>query len=801
MESYPFLQAAGGVCLLPSIQMSGTAATQSHTQSDINTEDQTFSTLDWAHYYLDLGFSIIPLRSCKKTPALTSWSEYQKRQPSEEEIVEWFGGTTEFNIGIVTGPVSGLAVIDLDSHKALQMAKELGLPAAPIVQTARGLHYYYAHRTGVRNSQKRADLPEIDLRAEGGYIVAPPSIHESGTHYAWMEGCGLNDLQIMPLPDWVHAKRHEEIQPIQTLNHGVGRGERNNALARLTGLWVNEGDTLERALGRALVWNKNNTPPLSTAEVEKTVESIFERHQKAAQEDDLSIRSNWPPPAPLPEGLPQVPALIPSLLPTTLRARITDIAERMQCPLDFPAVASMIELAAIIGRQVSIRPKQHDDWYVVPNLWGMVVGRPGVMKSPALQEVLQPLFGLERSAAKDHEKNGGEFRTQQLIAKEADKVRSDLIRKAIKSGTDPMAVAKDNRWEEKAPPVRRRHIVNDTTVEKLGEILNENPNGVLIFRDELIGFLKSMEREGHESDRAFYLESWNGTGSFTYDRIGRGTVDIEAACTSILGGIQPGPLNSFIHQAARGGGGDDGFLQRFQLAVYPDLAEWKHIDRPPDAVAKQQAEETFNRLQHLETDSIGATDEIGEGIAYLHFDKTAQELFDSWLTHHEARLRTGNESEIIEAHLGKYRSLVPTLALILHLAEGAFGSIGFEPLYQAIAWADYLEQHARRIYSQALTPDMAASHALAQRITNGNLENQFTPRDVYRNQWRHLTTPAEVKAAIRVLINYDWLALTVEGTSRQKKEIYAVNPKLEKANIKKLTKNSPNSSAITKREK
>src|SRR4029453_7681695 len=79
-------------------------------------------------------------------------------------------------------------------------------------------------------------------------------------------------------------------------------------------------------------------------------------------------------------------------------------------------------------------------------------------------------------------------------------------------------------------PVQTRYIVNDPTVEKLGELLNENPNGLLLFRDELTGWLRMLDRDGHESDRSFYLEAWNGTNSYTYDRIGRGTLPIKAAC-------------------------------------------------------------------------------------------------------------------------------------------------------------------------------------------------------------------------------------------------------------------------------
>jgi hypothetical protein len=118
--------------------------------------------------------------------------------------------------------------------------------------------------------------------------------------------------------------------------------------------------------------------------------------------------------------------------------------------------------------------------------------------------------------------------------------------------------------------VEQRYIVNDTTVEKLGELLNHHPNGLLLFRDELSGFLHTLDRAGHENDRAFYCEAWHGTDAYTYDRITRGTLHIRAACLSVLGGLQPGPLERYLREVF-GGGGDDGLIQRFQLAVWPDV--------------------------------------------------------------------------------------------------------------------------------------------------------------------------------------------------------------------------------------
>ncbi|MHC4961725.1 MAG: DUF3987 domain-containing protein, partial [Planctomycetota bacterium] len=106
---------------------------------------------------------------------------------------------------------------------------------------------------------------------------------------------------------------------------------------------------------------------------------------------EISIQYAWPDPQSLDHGLPSVLPFDYKLLPETLRDWISDIAERMQCPPDFPAVTSMIALGGVVGRQMSIRPKKFDDWTVVPNLWGALIGRPSMMKTPPLKSTLTPL--------------------------------------------------------------------------------------------------------------------------------------------------------------------------------------------------------------------------------------------------------------------------------------------------------------------------------------------------------------------------------------------------------------------------
>jgi putative DNA primase/helicase len=448
----------------------------------------------------------------------------------------------------------------------------------------------------------------------------------------------------------------------------------------------------------------------------------------------------WEEPSLLPDDLPSVPAFDTVLLPEAFRPWIQDVAERMQCPVEYPAVGAMVALASVVGRQVGIRPKRHDDWQVVPNLWGAIIGGPARLKTPSLSEVMKPLHQLEAKAREQFEMDLKVFDAECLVekatAEETKKAIASAIRRGDRDEGKRLALAVTADKEEK--PARRRYITNDASVEKLGELLAATPRGILSFRDELTGWLRGLEREGQEAARAFYLEAWNGTGRFTYDRIGRGTVEIEACCVSVLGGIQPGPLMEYVRGALAGSAGDDGLLQRLQLIVWPDApANWRNVDRRPDSEARDKAWQVFESLNCLTPEACGAAQECG-GIPFLRFNEPAQQVFDDWRARLENRLGLDLEHPAFEAHLAKYRSLIPSLALLIHLADGGCGPVNEAAALAAIAWGEYLEEHARRLYAPALDPATAAARELVRRIQRKDLQGPFVARDVYRRGWRLL---------------------------------------------------------------
>ena len=508
----------------------------------------------------------------------------------------------------------------------------------------------------------------------------------------------------------------------------------------------------------------------------------------------LADTTAWPDPKPADDAILPVPPFDPAqMLPEPFAGWVLDVADRAQCPPDFVAVPLLCALAAVVGRKVAIRPKRHDDWTVVPNLWGVIVGEPGVMKTPAMQEALKFLKRLEAAAREDFAVRVAAHETQMELYEAQLKAWKDALKRAT-ANHEPTDDLMANQPVEPDEPVARRYIVNDTTVEKIGELLNQNPNGLLIFRDEMIGFLRTMDRDGHENDRSFYNVAWEGSQSYTYDRIGRGTVVIDHACVSLVGGIQPGPLREYLNEVIGGGGLDDGFIQRLQLMVWPTVNRaWQNADRWPETGAKHRVYEVFRRLDQVTTpDMIGARvdPEAPDSPPFLQFTPEAQGLFDAWRTNLERRVRAdGAEHPALVNHLSKYRSLMPSLALLFHLANPEPWAPDGPPHQQvsdsaaqrAVAWCEYLEAHAQRVYQSVTRRTETGASRLAQHIKRGRLKDPFTVYQVKRQGWGGLGENKDIIEALTLLEELGWVRAGARPSSAYggKPTVeFHVNPKL-----------------------
>lgn len=311
--------------------------------------------LEAAYEYRDRGWSVIPLKPKDKKP-LIPWKPYQTRHATDEELTEWFTDG-ENNLAIVTGAISNLTVVDCDSQAAIAFFEQQCLSAgvAPwtyTVLTPKGKHWYFQFAPGSSNFQAREDWPGIDLRSEGGYVAAPPSIHPTGVAYL-VDPDG--ELDPIPCPTFLFAKpnvtekRQESM--IGNFFDPAGPGQRNMRLTRLSGFLCKKL-AFPDVLAVCRLWNAQNPEPLPDEEVRRTVVSVSQAETK-----------NHPPP----------PSLI--VEPEAFRDPIMQLR------------------TTGLPKGESTGWKTVDDYYRVPvGQWTLITGIPGHGKSSFLSHLMVNLM-------------------------------------------------------------------------------------------------------------------------------------------------------------------------------------------------------------------------------------------------------------------------------------------------------------------------------------------------------------------------------------------------------------------------
>lgn len=270
------------------------------------------SVLDVGLAYVERGWAVLPLHSvseghctcgkldCRspgKHPRTQNGLKDATKDP--ETVRGWFTRWPGANIGIATGSASGIVVLDVDGPGGEKAVDGLCWNSpTPTSLTGKGRHLFFRHPGNpIQNAVRLRE--QVDIRGDGGYIVAPPSLHHSGIRYRWDEARNLGfDLDPAPLPNSLRIELLAASRRSADLDvewRGIPEGKRNDALTRHAGSVLGRGTSEAEALRLCLAWNGANcTPPLSEAEVARTVRSISGR-EKAKREtysdpDSLS----WP---------------------------------------------------------------------------------------------------------------------------------------------------------------------------------------------------------------------------------------------------------------------------------------------------------------------------------------------------------------------------------------------------------------------------------------------------------------------------------------------------------------------------
>lgn len=242
-------------------------------------------------YVITKGYSVIPVGKNKRP--LIEWREYQKRLPTEEEINHWWSKNPQAGVGIITGEVSGLTVVDIDTKDSIHM-KRGDFPTTYTVRTpSGGWHLYYEYDGGVVKNTARAwdHLPGVDIRNDGGYVVAPPS----DGYEVMKEGGG--DLGQFPAKVFAGGNAHQVSKKLGksfslSESVGVGSGGRNDTITRVIGSLLSgvpENKWEKEVWPTVVKINQTYIPPLSERELLRTFESVATKEKQKQEEATKNV--------------------------------------------------------------------------------------------------------------------------------------------------------------------------------------------------------------------------------------------------------------------------------------------------------------------------------------------------------------------------------------------------------------------------------------------------------------------------------------------------------------------------------
>lgn len=235
---------------------------------------------DLATEYVDNGWSVLPVKPEEKRPYMTNWLQYTRTRAPKDMVDNWFRSLSGAGIGVVTGKVSNMIVLDIESYCKIPIGELLKrYPTQMYSRTGSGgYHLFYQYPQGMAKVSNRVGIFEgADLRADGGFIVLPPTLHPNGNRYEWVKrgALGVFPKELLDIPTSSLTRGDNWITEAL---RGVSEGGRNDTCARLAGYFFKKGMNADIVETLLLEWNERNDPPLPIREVRTTIKSIERNH-------------------------------------------------------------------------------------------------------------------------------------------------------------------------------------------------------------------------------------------------------------------------------------------------------------------------------------------------------------------------------------------------------------------------------------------------------------------------------------------------------------------------------------------
>ncbi len=416
-------------------------------------------------------------------------------------------------------------------------------------------------------------------------------------------------------------------------------------------------------------------------------------------------------PAPLPE-----PAQFPvDAMPAACRALIHESEKALGCAPELVALPMLAVLSSAIGTSRVIEVK--GGWREWAALFLAVVASPGAMKTPAAKVAKKPAFERQRRLGKSYAEEKEEWKRE---VRQWEVERRDALKASEPAPAEPEA------------PSMARCVAGDTTVEALVSILEDNPRGLLVHRDELAGWVRSMDqyKGGKGSDRQNWLNLWN-TDEVIVDRKSRMGEPIILAkpFVSLFGGVQPAMLGEL------GGTVEDGLMDRF-LFAYPAP---RHVRFTEDEVSVE-AEARYSALYEKLANLTLATDEHGgPNPKPLRLSPEARKLFARAVDALGAEMLQPGFPSRLEGVWSKLRGYLARLSLVLAVCRCVKEDVREECVERedveaASRLLSYFKTHARRIYAEVSRPDPleVLGADLKALIEEGGGRIEATATELYR---------------------------------------------------------------------
>ena len=335
------------------------------------------------------------------------------------------------------------------------------------------------------------------------------------------------------------------------------------------------------------------------------------------------------------------------IFPANIQTYMLECHRTLNASIDYMGCSMLWMLSIMIGNSIKIQVKT--GWIESANLWMAIVGRPGVGKTPNINNIIFPLQKANNSEIKTYIKRVDAYRAYMDLEK------------------------KEREAEEKLyKPIKTQFIASDITLEALVELHEENKNAVGVFKDELAGWLKDMNKYRAGSDLEFWLSSWSNKGVALNRKTSKSSF-VESPIIPILGGIQPGVLNQFYTEENK----DNGFIDRI-LTCYPDVEVEMYNDNEMDAELLQEYEDfIINMYQEIKRNVVVYDNEQQISSIIAVFTESAKK---EWMRIHDeitAMQNSSSENEYMKSMLPKQKSYIPRFALLINTLDSMTSADAF----------------------------------------------------------------------------------------------------------------------------